>query len=130
MFLRTNYAGARVRTYEEALKLERDRERNWRKTQQGAFESQMLSIDLLPEGATQEDLESWTSDGGRGAAAIRSFEDEDALNYYLRRQRAALKLVRRELPECVETLKGIFRNGSNRKETICEMSRPPRTSAT
>lgn len=123
MSKRSNYAGVCARTYEGALKLERDRERLWRATRQGAFQSGMLSIDVLPTTSTQDEYESWISDHGAGAEAIIAFDDEDALNYYLRKQRAALKRVGRQLPECVETLKGIFKNGSNREETIWEMAR-------
>lgn len=123
MSRRSNYAGARVRTYEEALKLERDRERHWRATRQGAFQSGMLSIDVLPEGSTQGEYESWISDRGAGAEAVIAFDDEDALNYYLRRQKAALKAVERHLSSCSEALRGIFRNGTNREETICEMAK-------
>lgn len=122
----TNYARdaqPRVRTYEEALRLERSRERHHRETPQGAFEAKMLSLDLLPVTSTQDEYESWMSDHGAGAEAIVSFEDEALANYYHRKARAALARVRRKLPECVPTLKGVLKNGSNREETIWEMAK-------
>lgn len=117
-----NYAGARARTYERALKLERNREFHYRETPQGKFESEKLSLDMLPADSTLEKYESWITDHGTGAEATRAFDEEDALNYYLRKQRAALRRVKRKLPECLKTLKGIFKNGSNREETICELA--------
>lgn len=119
----TNYAGARVRTYEEALRLERQRERHYRQTERGKFASKMLSLDMLPAETTLAEYESWISDNGAGVEAIISFEDESIGNYYHRKARAALARVRRNLPECVQTLKGVLKNGSNREETICEMAK-------
>lgn len=126
MNISSNYArGAqpRVRTYEEALRLERSRERHHRETPQGAFEAKMLSLDLLPVTSTQDEYESWMSDRGAGAEAIVSFEDESLANYYHRKARAALERVRCNLPECVPTLRGVLKNGSNREETIWEMAK-------
>ena len=53
------------------LKLERDRERSWRESRQGAFEASMLSLDNPSMRRTDgEDSPAWESDGGKGAAAI------------------------------------------------------------
>lgn len=123
MSKKSNYAGARVRTYEGALKLERDRERLWRATPQGAFASKMLSLDVLPTTSTQDEYESWIGDHGAGMEAIVSFEDESLGNYYHRKARAALARVKRKMPECTETLKGVLKHGSNWRETVCEMAR-------
>lgn len=122
----TNYASAHVRTYEDALRLERQREWHYRQTRRGKFQARMLSLDMLPADTTQDEYESWISDKGAGADAILAFDDEDALNYYLRRQKAALKAVERHLSSCTEALRGIFKNGSNREETICEMAKKKR----
>lgn len=123
MSKRSNYAGVCARTYEGALWLERQRERNYRATPQGAFASKMLSLDVLPVTSTQDEYESWISDHGAGAEVIVSFEDESLGNYYHRKARAALARVKRKLPECTETLKGVLKHGSNWKETVCEMAR-------
>lgn len=122
----SNYARGtqpRVRTYEEALRLERQREWHYRQTERGKFESGMLSLDMLPADSTQDEFESWISDNGAGADAIISFEDEDALSFYERRKKSALKAVERHLSSCSEALRGIFKNGSNREETIWEMAK-------
>ena len=53
------------------LKLERDRERSWRESRQGAFEASMLSLDDPSMRRTDgEDSPSWESDGDKGAEAV------------------------------------------------------------
>ena len=64
-------------SYEHCLKQERDRERKWRMSRQGAFVSSMQSFDALME--TFEDPSSIRifSDRGRGAEAINSIDSSD-----------------------------------------------------
>ena len=80
---------------------------------------------------------AWVSDGGRGKSALEGVvsydldgeEDrEDAparrggrTSTWAMRWAAALKRVRRNLPHALQTLKLIFRNRNNRKESICSL---------
>lgn len=79
----------------------------------------------------------WLSDGGRGVnvmldeAAYDLDGDEAAeddpiktsgiKSSYAQKKRIALQRVRRNLPHCLKTLKLIFKNGANRKESICSL---------
>ena len=56
--------------YLKALKREADREREWRKTRQGAFESSFVSIDEFTERFDDPGKIAVFSDGGRGAEAV------------------------------------------------------------
>ena len=83
------------------------------------------------------DEPTWVTDGGRGKAALEGVvsydldgeEDrEDAparrggrTSTWAMRWAAALKRVRRNLPHALQTLKLIFRNRNNRKESICSL---------
>ena len=80
---------------------------------------------------------AWVTDGGRGKTALEGVvsydldgeEDrEDAparrggrTSTWAMRWAAALKRVRRNLPHALQTLKLIFRNRNNRKESICSL---------
>ena len=55
-----------------ALKREADRERSWRKSRQGAFESSMLSLDEHVAKFDDPGKIAAFSDGGRGAASVRN----------------------------------------------------------
>ena len=54
------------------LKLERDRERSWRESRQGAFEASMLSLDEHVAKFDDPGKITTFSDGGRDAEAVRS----------------------------------------------------------
>ena len=60
----------RARRY--CLKLERDRERSWRESRQGAFEASMQSLDEHIEKFDDPSKIATFSDGGRGAESIRN----------------------------------------------------------
>ena len=54
------------------LKLERDRERSWRESRQGAFEASMLSLDEHVAKFDDPGKIATFSDGGKDAEAVRS----------------------------------------------------------
>ena len=58
--------------YRMALKREADRERSWRKSRQGAFESSMLSLDEHVAKFDDPGKIAAFSDGGNGAASVRN----------------------------------------------------------
>lgn len=61
----------------------------------------------------------WITDGGKGARAIRQGTDFDVINARRRKRRlAALAKARRVSPALAKTLRLIFRNGANRRESI------------
>lgn len=60
------------------LKRERDRERNWRGTGQGAFVSSMSSLDECIAKSSDPSKMPMLSDGGSGAAAVRNGADVQA----------------------------------------------------
>lgn len=62
-------------SYRKALKREADRERSWRKSRQGAFESSMLSLDAHVEKFDDPGKIAAFSDGGSGAARVRGGPD-------------------------------------------------------
>ena len=76
--------------YEYALELERDRERKWRNTSQGKFESSMLSLDALIASFEKADHIAVFSDRGAGAERIAAQDDE---REHDRRITAALSLL-------------------------------------
>ena len=110
--------------YERALARERERERKRRATVQGRFESAALSLDAMPDLDTDE-CESWLTDGGRGAAAIRGEtpEPEDTGDTRRKRLDWAKHRVMRKAPECLRTFWLVIRNGRNRKESIWQMTK-------
>ena len=111
-----------VSAYERALARERERERKRRAREQGRFESAALSLDAMPDLDTDE-CESWLSDGGRGAEAIRGEtpEPEDGADTRRRRLNRARMAVTRNMPECLTTFRLVIKNGTNRKESIWEL---------
>ena len=54
------------------LKLERDRERSWRESRQGAFEASMLSLDEHMAKFDDPSKIATFSDGGKGAESVRN----------------------------------------------------------
>ena len=113
-----------VPAYERALARERERERKRRATAQGRFESAALSLDAMPDLDTDE-CESWLTDAGRGAAAIRGEtpEPEDTGDTRRKRLDWAKHRIMRKAPECLETFWLVIRNGRNRKESIWQMTK-------
>ena len=113
-----------VSAYERALARERERERKRRATEQGRFESAALSLDAMPDLDTDE-CESWLSDGGRGAEAIRGEtpEPEDGADTRRKRMDRAKHRVMRKAPECLRTFWLVIKNGKNRKESIWELTK-------
>ncbi len=66
--------------YRKALKRERDRERSWRKSEQGAFESAFMSLDAHVEKFDDPGKIAAFSDGGAGAeSTFARCEEEDRL---------------------------------------------------
>ena len=54
------------------FKLERDRERSWRESRQGAFEASMLSLDEHMAKFDDPGKIATFSDGGKGAESVRN----------------------------------------------------------
>ena len=95
-------------TYQGAIDAERHREKQWRRTKQGAFESSFVSFEETSEGFYP-----------LGAAVSRPFNQDPA-----KARRAYMKAyirVRRKAPHCLEVFNLIVKNGSNRQQSICEM---------
>ena len=77
-------------SYENALKLERKRAWAWRQSEQGKFESSMLSLDALIASFEKADHIAVFSDRGAGAERIAAQDDE---REHDRRITAALSLL-------------------------------------
>ena len=79
--MRSDPEAAMKEGYRRCLKRERDRERNWRDTGQGAFESSMPSLDECIAKSYDPSKMLMLTDGGSGAAAVRNGADapSDAL---------------------------------------------------
>ena len=118
-------------SYNRAIKRERDRNRKWRKTAQGAFESSMFHIDAYNEPVELSyKYESWLSDLEIGAKKIRSFDeglsqwDADvsygvkALLHYRRRFNTAYVRLKRSKPHLLRTFVLICQYGENRNASI------------
>ena len=112
---------ANEQAYRDALKREKDREYCWRHTKQGAFESSFASLDDLMEKSTQPDKMSVFSDRGKGAKRIYAALDYER-NIYLKRLNAARKRLENEHPELLEVFDLIVKNGTDRKESIWQMT--------
>ena len=113
-----------ISAYERALARERERERKRRATEQGRFEVNALSLDAMPDLDTDE-CESWLTDGGRGAEAIRGETPEPEEGTDTRRKRLdwAKHRIMRKAPECLRTFWLVIKNGKNRKESIWELAK-------
>jgi len=112
--------------YNRCLQRERDRERKWRLTKQGAFESSLIHFDMEAEECRERQTSvSWLSDQGRGARQIRSAGDPmtDSVKARQKRIDRAKHLVARNAPECLTVFWLIIKNGSNRKESIWQLER-------
>ena len=109
--------------YLKALKRERDRDRRRRTTRQGGFDASHLHLDQQPEGDSgAERRETWESDGGRGAEAIRSFDEPRAdEGFYARRIKAAREALRRRAPHLVAPFNLLVRARFCRAEALAEL---------
>lgn len=98
-------------TYEAALEAERLRERQWRRTRQGAFESSFVSFDANTE--CYYPL----------AAVISSkkCKEEPDLEKRRRAYKTAHDRVRRNAPHCLKVFNLIIKNGKDRQKSICEL---------
>lgn len=112
--------------YRKCLKLERDRERSKRKAKKRAHLKNVLHIDIdidFNASEYREDSPSWLSDQGAGAEKVYAFLDgETPENVYARRLDEAREIVLNFHPEWLEVFDLIVKNGSNRTESICEMT--------
>lgn len=111
-------------TYRQCLARERIRERDWRKTRQGSFESSALHLDFTVEEANERDRSvSWLSDGGHGARKIYETLDPqpDPDTERIKRLDWAKHLVMRKAPDCLRVFWLIVKNGKNRKESIWQL---------
>lgn len=99
-------------TYDAALQAERDRERQWRATRQGAFESAFVSFEEAKEAFVP--LAEVCAPVRRAA----EYDPEKVRRAYSK----AYKKVLRNAPHCLEVFKLILKNGTNRRKSICEMT--------
>lgn len=111
--------------YDRALERERNREWYRRKTEQGAFESSFLRLDMMPH--DNETCDRWLSDNGGGAGKIISQSEADAAyaekarKHYLRRYNTAYVRLKRSRPHLVRTFTLICKYGANRLASIAEL---------
>ena len=116
-----------------ALKRERDRERKRRATRQGAFEARMLSLDAIVTDEDSAEKLPALSDHGKGARAIRSFDEglsqsgadvayaEKAIRHYRRRYKTAYMRLKRSRPHLCRTFSLICKYDKNRLASIAEL---------
>lgn len=110
--------------YRLCLERERLRERDWRTTKQGAFESSFIHFDFEAEAAQERsNSASWLSDRGKGARQIRACDPVPQKPTRKQRINKARMTVMRHLPECLTTFWLVLKNGNNRKESICELAK-------
>jgi len=118
-------------SYNRAIKRERDRERKWRQTAQGAFESSMVRLDMMPH--DDETCDGMFTDRERGAEKIRYFDEglsqsgadvsyaEKAMRHYRLRRHLAYKRLKRSRPFLCRTFLLICKYGKNRLASIAEL---------
>lgn len=105
-------------TYEEALKREYHREYSrTHQTIRGRFEASFERFQALE---ADESKDAYLSDGGKGAEAIRSF-DETEQKVETRAYDKAWHKVKRRAPDCLKTFSFIVKNGRNRYRSICDI---------
>lgn len=98
-------------TYDAALQAERDRERQWRATRQGAFESAFVSFEEAKEAFIP--LAAVSAPVRRAAVLDPAKARRAYMKAYIR--------VRRKAPHCLEVFNLIVKNGPDRQKSICEM---------
>ena len=104
--------------YRKALKLEKDRERKHRVSDQGKFEASFASLDELIDKSDKPDKMTVLSNGGTGARSMYNVLDYPDR---VRRLEAARERIKESHPEWLEVFDLIVKNGTNRKESIWEM---------
>lgn len=108
----------KVLTYEEALKREYHREYSrTHLTIRGRFEASFERFQAIE---ADESKDAYLSDGGKGAEAIRSFDETEAM-VETRAYDKAWHKVKRRAPECLATFSFIVKNGRNRYKSICDI---------
>lgn len=100
--------------YAKCEKRERDRQRKWRKTEQGKFEASFVRMDYEASEATLNSP-AWLSDGGKGAQDIIDAVDGEPTREEL--ISSARKRLVESAPRLVEVFDLIIENGTNRKES-------------
>ena len=106
------------KSYRKALKREADRERSWRKSRQGAFESSMLSLDAHVEKFDDPGKIAAFSDGGAGAAKVRSCGEcggERITGVAPDVKKRLLNKLRR-YPHLQKTLRRFIKNATSKKQ--------------
>ena len=125
-----------VETMRMCEKRERDRERKWRMTDQGAFESSMLSLDHVISTKHCKDVptpagddadfagDSWQSDHGAGVEAIIRHCDRAAEKARHRRMldKARKQLERAKHGDWHIGLSQAYRHSFERNYSICELT--------
>ena len=118
--------------YRMALKREADRERSWRKSRQGAFESSMLSLDEHVAKFDDPGKIAAFSDGVRGAARVRLCDGCEAGGRGVVDPEVKKRMLNklRKHPHLQKTLRRFIKNATSRKrrpvkkthiEKICEI---------
>lgn len=95
-------------TYQGSLDAERHREKQWRSTKQGKFESSFVSFEVAKEAFYP-----------LGAAVSRPFYQDPEEES--RAAKTAKQRVSRNIPECHEVFTLILKNGKNRPKSVWEM---------
>lgn len=96
------------KTYQGSLDAERHREKQWRESRQGAFESSFVSFEELTERYYPL------------SAAIRESRESDREKLRQAYMKAYMR-VKRKAPHCLPVFELIVKNGKERKKSIWEM---------
>ena len=105
--------------YRKALKREADRERSWRKSRQGMFESSMPSLDEHVAKFDDPSKIAVFSDGGKGEEAVMASVAKSFYTLCIADARERLNACDRKL---VPVFDLVVKNGTNREESICELA--------
>ena len=109
------------------LKLERDRGHSRRRYGKGKFQESMLHIEhdfdfQRIENSDEDPRNAWISDRGADAEKVRSFDERKYGSYYTRRIKVARRRLARNFPELVEVFNLVVKNGTNRRESIADLT--------
>ena len=114
--------------YSKALKRERDRERQWRKSKRYGNVRNVMHLFDFENAEAVEESPSWISDNGVGVEQIVAHCDgDDGESRYNRCIKNARERLRYAHPEWVEVFNLVVQNGSNRKESIWRLMSRNRT---
>ena len=118
---KTPSAADAERSYRQALKLERDRERQRRQTAQGKFESSMDSLENLEAAFEDPTKIAVFSDGGAGEERLVATCDGDySPEYYRACVKRAMNRLRNR-PELRRTLQLVIKYWPRREDAIWEI---------